>query len=289
MVQAGRIGMNKSGNSGQRMSRRRLWQLGFLIGLNPFVHRLLNIGAAASSRTRYVCAPILNCHYCPAALAACPIGVMAQASSIHIFPFVAVAILLVGAVLAGRLLCGWVCPIGFIQELVHKVPLPKFRTPKPFRYVKFFVLGLLVIGLPYALAEKSYGTAAYVCTYCPAGAMAWGLPGVLFGLDWPSLGALVVLGVVVLAMLFTFRPICSVLCPIGAVYSLANKISLFSIKVDREKCTGCSKCQDACPSGIGPLENPRDGECFYCLECLQCDHLKADFSRDYPAKSGASS
>ena len=63
----------------------------------------------------------------------------------------------------------------------------------------------------------------------------------------------------------------------------------FGVVVDGEKCTGCSKCQRACPTGIGPLENPREGECFYCLECLQCDHLKADFSPDYSAKSGASS
>ena len=257
-----------------------------MIALNPFIYRVLNPAAAALSRTRYLCAPILNCHNCPAALLACPIGAMAQASSIHVFPFVAVGVLIIGAVLLGRLLCGWVCPVGTVQELVHSTRLPKFKIPRPFRYAKFLVLGLLVIAFPYALGEKSYGTAAYVCTYCPASTMFWGLPRVILGLSWPSLGALIVLGVTGIAMLFTFRPICSVLCPIGAIYSLGNKVSLFSIKVRRDKCTGCDKCVRACPSGLGPLENPRDGECFYCLECLKCDHLEAGFRSKGTNESG---
>ena len=281
--------MGKPPKSRKRISKRRWWQLGFLIALNPFIYRVLNPAAATLSRTRYLCAPILNCHNCPAALLACPVGAMAQASSIHVFPFVVVGVLLIGAVLAGRFLCGWVCPVGTVQELVHKARLPKFRIPKPFRYVKFVVLALLVIAFPYVLGEKSYGTAAYVCTYCPASTMFWGLPRVILGLNWPSATALIVLAITAVAMLFTFRPICSVLCPIGAVYSLANKISLFSIKVDKQACTDCKKCVQACPSGIGPLENPRDGECFYCLECLKCDHLKAGFSADTPAESGANS
>ena len=279
--------MSNSPKARNKLSKRRWWQLGFLLALNPFFYRVFNPAAAALSRTRYVCAPILNCHNCPAALMACPVGAMAQASSIHVFPFVVVGVLLIAAVLAGRFLCGWVCPVGFVQELVYKNHLPKYSIPKPIRYVKFFVLGLLVIAFPYALGQASYGTAAYVCTYCPASTMFWGLPRVLLGFDWPSTGALIVFGLVLVAMLFTFRPICSVLCPIGAIYSLANKISLFSIKVDREKCTECQKCVRACPSGMGPLDNPRDGECFYCLECLKCDHLQAGFRKDITTKSGA--
>jgi len=272
--------MSDSAKSAKKISKRRWWQLGFLIGLNPFVYRVFNVTAAASSRTRYMCAPILNCHNCPAALLACPVGVMAQASSIHVFPFVAVGILLVGGVLAGRFLCGWVCPIGTIQELVHKARLPKFSIPKALRYGKYLVLGLLVIALPYILQDKSYGTAAYVCTYCPASTMMWGLPRVLFGLNWPSLAALTVLGVTLVAMLFTFRPICGVLCPIGAIYGLANKISFLGIKVDREKCNGCNKCLKSCPAGVNPLENPRSADCVYCLDCLECEHLKVNFRAD---------
>ena len=270
--------MSNPGKLFNKIGKRRWWQLGFLIGLNLFVYRVFNTAAAASSRTRYMCAPILNCHNCPAALLACPIGVMAQASSIHVFPFVAVGLLLVGGVLAGRFLCGWVCPVGTIQELVYKARLLKFSIPKPLRYVKYLVLVLLVIVLPYILGEKSYGTWAYVCTYCPASTMIWGLPRVLFGLNWPSLGALIVLGVTLVAMLFTFRPICGVLCPIGAIYGLANRISFLSIKIDREKCNSCNKCVKSCPAGVNPLEDPRSGDCVYCLECFQCDHLKVNFS-----------
>ena len=260
-----------------------------MFALNPFIYRVLNVSAAASSRTRYLCAPILNCHNCPAALLACPIGAMAQAASIHVFPFVVVGVLLLGAVLAGRLLCGWVCPIGTIQEIIYNNRLPKFGIPKPFRYAKFLVLGLLVIAFPYALGEASYGTAAYVCTYCPASTMVWGLPRVLFGQHWPTVGALIVFALTLAAMLVTFRPICSVLCPIGAIYGLANKISLFSIKVDRDKCNDCGLCRQSCPAGIDPLENYRAQECFYCLQCLRCEHLKADFSPDYRGKAGAKS
>ena len=272
--------MNESAKSAKKISKRRWWQFGFLIALNPFFYRVFNATSAASSRTRYMCAPILNCHNCPAALLACPIGVMAQASSLHIFPFVAVGTLLVGGVLVGRFLCGWVCPIGTVQELVYKARLPKVGIPRVLRYVKYLVLGLLVIALPYILGEESHGTAAYVCTYCPASTMMWGLPGVLFGQDWPSLTALIVVGVTLVAMLFTFRPICGVLCPIGAIYGLANRISFLSIKIDREKCNSCNKCVKSCPAGVNPLEDPRSGDCVYCLECLQCEHLKVNFRAD---------
>lgn len=220
---------------------------------------------------------------------ACPIGAMAQASSIHVFPFVAVGVLLLGAVLAGRFLCGWMCPIGTVQEIIYNNRLRKFGIPKPFRYLKFFVLGLLVIAFPYAMGEASYGTAGYVCTYCPASTMMWGLPRVLLGMNWPDAWALVVLGVMLAAMLVTFRPICSMLCPIGAIYGLANRISLFSIKVDKDKCTECNLCRKSCPTGVGPLDDPRQQECFYCLDCLKCEHLKADFSPDWAGKAGAKS
>ncbi len=138
------------------------------------------------------------------------------------------------------------------------------------------MLAVLVIALPYILGEKSYGTAAYVCTYCPASTMMWGLPRVLLGMHWPSLGALIVLGIILVAMLFTFRPICGVLCPIGAIYGLANRISFLSIKIDREKCNSCNKCAKSCPARISPLEDPRTDECIYCLECFQCEHLKVN-------------
>ena len=62
--------MNKSAKPTPKISNRRWWQLGFLIALNPFIYRLFNAtgaaASAASSRTRYMCAPILNCHNCPA-------------------------------------------------------------------------------------------------------------------------------------------------------------------------------------------------------------------------------
>ncbi len=98
-----------------------------------------------------LCHPGLNCYSCPGALLSCPIGALQAVIgsrsfqlSLYLFGF----LLLVGATL-GRMVCGFLCPFGLIQELLHKIPFPRkikvFKGDKALRYLKYGLLLVLVI------------------------------------------------------------------------------------------------------------------------------------------------
>lgn len=118
----------------------------WLMNLNMF-------GASAKS----LCAPGFNCHGCPWATFACPIGALTYGSAMRSLPVFALgSILAVGSVL-GRLVCGFLCPFGFFQDLLHRLPGPKITLPKWFRYGKYAALILLVFLLPWVLGFAPSG------------------------------------------------------------------------------------------------------------------------------------
>ena len=110
---------------------------------------------------RGVCAPALNCHGCPAATAACPVGVVAFGSAMHAFPAMAIGTVLAVGILTGRLVCAFVCPFGLLQDLLHRIPGPKLRLPRWWRYGKYACLALLVVILPFALGFRVDGFLAF--------------------------------------------------------------------------------------------------------------------------------
>ena len=88
---------------------------------------------------KYVCVPGLNCYSCPGAAGACPIGSFQAVvgSSKFKFSYYITGILILIGVLLGRFICGFLCPFGWFQELLHKIPSPKISTRKlkPLRYL----------------------------------------------------------------------------------------------------------------------------------------------------------
>lgn len=97
---------------------------------------------------RGVCTPGMNCHGCPWATAACPVGVMAYGSAVHAFPALAVGLILAIGIVCGRLVCSFLCPFGLLQDLLHKIPSPKLRLPRWWRFGRYLALLLLVVSLP---------------------------------------------------------------------------------------------------------------------------------------------
>lgn len=104
-----------------------------------------------------ICTPGFNCHGCPWATSACPVGVATFGSALHVLPAFAIATILAVGALAGRLVCAFACPFGFFQELMHRIPGPKFKLPGFARYGKYVALVLLVIILPYWLGFEQDG------------------------------------------------------------------------------------------------------------------------------------
>lgn len=238
-------------------------------------------GKVFGGPTKAFCVPWLNCYSCPGAVASCPVGSLQTVlGSRRGVSFYVMGLLVLFGVVLGRLVCGLLCPFGFIQDLLHRIPVPKLQIPRaidrPLRWLKYVVAVVMVVGLP-LLAKGDTGNAPpYFCAYlCPAGTLEGALP--LLGLNEQlrtMAGAvfswkLVVLLVVVVAAMLVHRPFCRYLCPLGAFYSLFNRVSLYKMRVREESCVGCHSCARVCPMGLDP-EREIDGP-----ECIRCGSCKA--------------
>jgi len=232
-----------------------------------------------------VCVPGLNCDSCPAAVGACPLGAI-QRLLAAVRPGMAaggfqpgayvLGILGVIGGLVGRMPCGWVCPFGLLQELVYNLPMPKRQLTGLWRYGKYVLLAVAVIGLPLLLVDEFGYGAPWFCKYiCPAGTLEAGLP--LMALK-PELRQLVgvtfmiklaVLILLLIWMTVTCRPFCRAICPLGAIFSLFNRISVLRLTHDPHRCTACKACETACPMGLQPWRDPNQTDCIRCLKCMQ--------------------
>ena len=230
--------------------------------------------------TKGICVPILNCYSCPGALGACPIGSLQSVfgNTGNRVPFYILGSLMLFGIFFGRLLCGFLCPFGFIQDLLHKIPLKKAIVPKkidkPLRWVKYAVLLLFVIALPLFTALKDGYTVPYFCEWiCPAGTLEAGIPLVI--LD-PTLRALigalfdwkvVLLVLIVIGSIFVPRFFCRYLCPLGAVYALFNRFAFYRLELDKDKCINCGKCNEICPMAVEVTADINSPECIRCGKC----------------------
>ena len=247
-----------------RLARWRGWiQAGFLlVWLDPLMLRLHN-----------VCGPVFHCYSCPLATFACPIGVLAHFSALQVFPFVALGTIVILAAALGTFICGYVCPFGFLQDLIGRIPTPKLVLPAWAGYTRYVVLATLVVAIPYLYGD---GHPLFICTLCPAGALEGALPNVVrtavAGGDvvWPSTIKLTILGLVVVAMFFTWRPWCTLLCPLGAIYGLFNRVSLFFLRYHPTACRACEQCSRLCKYGILPEPGLNVSGCIRCLDCTRC-------------------
>lgn len=227
-----------------------------------------------------VCVPGLNCYSCPAASGACPIGALqtVAGSAKYGFSYYITGILILLGVLLGRFICGFLCPFGWFQELLHKIPSPKLSTQKlkPLRYLKYGILLVMVILLPMVVVNELGMGDPFFCKYlCPQGVLEGAIPlsitnegirtalGTLF--SWKAF----VLLAVILGSVFFYRPFCKWLCPLGAFYALLNRVSLFQMKVDKDKCVSCGACAKACKMDVDVTRQPNHAECIRCGMCMK--------------------
>lgn len=223
--------------------------------------------------TKKMCLPGLNCYSCPGAVGACPLGALQDslAQSGTRAPAYIFGILILFGLLLGRLICGFLCPFGLIQELLYKIRTPKLRKSRFTRVLSYFkyVLLVAVIAIPIIYA----GIPSFCKYVCPAGTFegALGLLSNPNNTDFFSmLGYLFtwkfcVLVVVMVASVFIYRFFCRFICPLGAIYSLFCKISMLGVKLDKEKCIDCGLCIQGCKMDI---KHVGDHECIQCGECI---------------------
>ncbi len=254
-----------------KLSARRYIQLIAAVLYNCNVKGFAE-GKIFKGEIKGICVPGLNCYSCPGAVGACPLGSLqaALAGSRYKIPYYMLGTLLLFGLLFGRLICGFLCPFGLLQELLHKIPgkkLKKSRVTRLLSKLKYAVLAVFVVLIP--LVKLSPGFCKYIC---PAGTLEGGIPlliknenlrgmiGALF--SWKAF----VLCAVLLVCVFCYRAFCRFLCPLGALYSFFQPVSLFGIKVDSHKCTGCGACTKPCKMDVKKV---CDGECIQCGECIK--------------------
>ena len=273
--------MGKKGSGvSQIMARFRGWiQAGATLLTNLHLPNFLK-GGLYQGAGKTVCVPGLNCYSCPAAAGACPIGAYQAVvgSSKFRFSYYITGFLLLVGVLLGRFLCGFLCPFGWVQELLHKIPTKKHSTKKlkPLTYLKYAVLVGMVCLMPALLVNDVGMGDPFFCKYlCPQGVLEGAIPlSLVHSGIRAALGALftwkcsILLGVVVLSVVF-YRPFCKWLCPLGAIYALLNKVSLFQMKVDKHKCISCGKCAQACKMDVDVTQTPNHTECIRCGMCVR--------------------
>lgn len=260
------------------MRARRYSQIAATLVANPWFY-YLSSRKIFQGKPKGVCFPGMNCYACPLAMYSCPIGALQHSLVTRSFGAFAYVMGTLGAIgaLVGRLPCGWVCPFGLLQELLYRIPVPKVRLPRRAGYLKYVALGVLAVMLPLLVSKSWYSR------LCPVGTLEGGIPLQLLppsGLPRSALQPhlffwlkIAILAVFLLWMMVTSRPFCRTACPLGAIWSLFNPVSLYRMEVDPHRCTRCGICRDVCPVDIDIYRTPNSPECVRCLECRRaCPH-----------------
>jgi len=178
---------------------------------------------------------------------------------------VALGFFVVLAIVGNKLICGWACPFGALQELFYSLPI--FRKVKrwkaPFWLTNAIRGGLFCVVLLFLFGVVGGRKGFVIYHYLN--------PFNLFNLDFDHWLILLTVVVSLTLALFTYRPFCHFICPFGFVSWIAERFSLTRVKIGRKKCTNCGLCIKACPTQAakdGVLNKLFSADCFSCARCL---------------------
>ena len=269
----------------KKLPKRIISQIVFFLAQNPLLNNFIS-GTIYQGDFKKFCTPGLNCYSCPAAVLSCPLGSMQlflagakQSIGVYVAGF-----LLSTGVVFGRFICGYVCPMGLLQDLIHKIKSPKVNTGLRFaKYLKYIVLMTFVLLLPLLVRHELSGLGEpWFCKYiCPSGTVFAAFPlmaangflramaGALF--TWKAALAVCIM----LISVVIYRFFCRVLCPLGAIYSLFNKFAFIRMHHHKPSCVSCGVCRDKCPVIIDPVKQTNSPECIRCGKCISACSTKA--------------
>ena len=261
-----------------RPSKRKLIQLYSALLYNAHLRGFID-GEIYQGKAKAVCVPGFNCYSCPGAVGACPLGSIqnALAYSGHRAGWYVLGIIMICGLSLGRTICGWLCPLGLVQELLHKIPTPKIkksRVTRALSYLKYVILAIFVVAVPMWYGVRHDLAVPGFCKYiCPAGTFE-GAIGLLSNPKNTSYFAMlkilftrkfVIMIIIGTACIFCYRSFCRFICPLGAIYGLFNKLALISVKVDENRCNGCGACVRSCKMDV---RHVGDHECINCAKCM---------------------
>lgn len=270
--------------STHKPTRRRLIQVYAALLYNAHLKGFVQ-GDIYTGQIKNICVPGFNCYSCPGAIGACPLGALqnALASSGNRAPFYVLGILMLFGLTLGRTICGWLCPLGMIQELLHKLPTPKLQKSPVTRILsggKYVLLAVFVIAIPLYFSMQHIPMPAFCKYICPAGTVEGAIPLLANPVNAAKFSMLsifftrkfVILVLILTACIFIYRAFCRFLCPLGAIYGLFSRLSVLGVKVEATACTHCGLCVARCKMDI---QRVGDHECIHCGECIEVCPAKA--------------
>ena len=257
---------------------QRIFQFISLAMINGHVDTFRTFGIY-QGRLKSLCVPVLNCHSCPLALYACPVGALQYFVMTGRFPAYVLGILTLVGITVGRMACGLLCPFGLLQDLLYRCGSVRIPLPRGFTYIKYAVLAGVVGLATYILAQPVF------CKLCPVAVLEAGFPHVLLDpavqdrlfypdpyrfTGWFFLVKTLSLVLLILLAMRIKRPFCRIFCPLGALLGLFNRFSLVHVSVDKNRCNSCQRCARICPVDLNIHEHPDSPECILCMKCTTC-------------------
>jgi polyferredoxin len=185
---------------------------------------------------------------------------------IHQSSFTLMWLVLLLTVFLGPVLCGWICPLGTVQEFLGKFGKKLFprnynhTIPSSIdnwlRYIRYIVLLLVVIFTARELTLVFLDYDPYFALFN-------------FWSDEVPASALIILIIVLVSSLFIERPWCKYLCPLGALLGIFNLFRLIPLKRNPDTCINCKRCDQVCPMNIKISDKTiiRNHQCISCLLC----------------------
>ena len=178
---------------------------------------------------------------------------------------VAFLFFIVLVVIGNKLICGWACPFGSLQELLYSIPILRRIKQRKLAFVvtntiraTLFVAMLFFL---FGLIGGRRGTVLYHYVN----------PFGLFNLDFETISIVLTIVFALLAAVFVYRPFCQLICPFGLISWMVECVSIIRVRVDRDRCTECGACIKACPleAAEGIVYAKRlAADCFSCARCL---------------------
>ncbi|MCS7279020.1 MAG: 4Fe-4S binding protein [Thermodesulfobacteriaceae bacterium] len=252
----------------------------------------LNTSQIYNGFLKNFCAPGLNCHSCPSALFCCPLGMIQNFNiSLRVLPltsligpfFYLLSFFLFFGLTLGRFICGWLCPFGFFQELLYRIPF--YKNSSNFKGQDFFKISLtllFVFILPILIiSELGYGILWFCKFFCPAGTLEAGYFNLFFqpflfkNIGYVFYLKTLLLLMIILLCIINFRFFCKTACPLGLIYGYFNRISIVKLTLEEKRCPFCKICEKVCPMRISLPEKLDSKECIRCLICLKVCPYKA--------------
>lgn len=274
--------------------KRIIVQILSTLGINSYYQAIIKKGIYQGNVKGFPI-PVMNCYACPLARTACPIGTLEHFVGIRAIPYYLLGIFGITGFLIGRAPCGWLCPFGFLQDLLYKIRTIKIRIPRFFSYFKYVFLVVLVLIIPYFTHEPWFSK------LCPVGSLEGGIPIIAWNPHTGGLANLrhligwlyfVKIGIVLFILglaVVSKRPFCRIICPMGAILSLFNRVSILQIRFDEERCAEekCDICRRVCPMDIRIYEDPGNIDCIKCGRCVAaCPNGALSFAPNLVRKKG---